>query len=153
MQPYIITHSFMSSYHPTVFNQIFRLMRDHFSPFLGQLNRYAKVMNCTSLAKILLYAQITGKESLRDVETGLQCNSNKLYHLGIRSTARSTIAYRNNKTDSSLYEHLFYTLLQQYRTTCIGVHDDLGIPTIALDSTLISLALGAYDRATYRTTK
>lgn len=59
----------MSSYKPTVFNQIFWIMRDHILPFIGQLNKYSKKMDCSQLGKILLYAQMSGKESLRDIET------------------------------------------------------------------------------------
>jgi hypothetical protein len=53
----------------TIFNQLFCLVRDHFRPLVGQLDDKARVFNCESLFKVLLFAQITGKESLRDIET------------------------------------------------------------------------------------
>jgi len=43
----------------TVFNQLFLLVNNHLTPFIGQLDKYSKTMNCTQLAKVLLYAQIT----------------------------------------------------------------------------------------------
>lgn len=143
----------MSSYKPTVFNQIFWIMRDHIKPFVGQLDKYSKVMSCEKLAKILLYSQITWKDSLRDIETGLACEKGKLYHLGISSIARSTIAYWNSKVESSVYEKVFYKMLKQYQWVCIGEKNSLWIPTIALDGSIISLALSVFDWAKHRTTK
>lgn len=147
------THKIMSSYKPTVFNQIFRIMRDHIKPFVGQLDKYSKVMSCENLAKVLLYAQITWKESLRDIETGLQCEESKLYHLWIKSTARSTIAYWNSKVDSSVYEQVFYEMMGHYKSVCLWRDNGLWITTIALDGSVISLALSVFDWAKHRTTK
>lgn len=110
-------------------------------------------MDCKQLAKILLYAQVTWKNSLRDIETWLQANEDKLYHMWIKTIARSTLSYWNNKTDSKLFEELFYSVVWHYKTACIAMNDPLWIPTVALDSTLISLALSQYDRAVHRTTK
>lgn len=137
----------------TIFNQLFTLINNHLYPLVGQLDKYAKTMDCTQLTKILLYAQITWKDSLRDIETWLQANEGKLYHMWIKSIARSTLSYRNNKTDNLLLEKLFYSVVWQYKNACISVNDSLWIPTVALDSTLISLALSQFDRALHRTTK
>ncbi len=136
----------------TVFNQLFYLVRDHFRPLVGQLDDKARVFNCESLFKVLLFAQITGKESLRDIETWLQANETKLYHMGVESIARSTISYWNNKIAPELYEKLFYRIYNEYKTT-FTKKLDLWITTVAMDSTLISLAMWMYDRAKYRTTK
>ncbi len=101
----------------------------------------------------MLFAQSTWKESLRDIETSLQANENKLYHMGLKSIARSTISYRNNKVDSSIYEKLFYCLHEKYNQSIWGKWKDLWITTIALDSTLITFALSIFDRAKYRSKK
>lgn len=100
-----------------------------------------------------MFAQSTWKQSLRDIETSLQANEWKLYHIGLWSIARSTISYWNNKTDSSIYEKLFYNLYGKYRSTFIWTWADLWIPTVALDSTLVTLSLKLCDRAKYRTSK
>lgn len=110
-------------------------------------------MDCTQFTKILLYAQVTWKDTLREIETWLQANSSKVYHMGIKTYARSTIAYWNNKTDSTMLEQLFYSVVGRYKHLCIWMNSPLGIPTVALDSSLISLALSQYDRALHRTTK
>lgn len=137
----------------TVFNQLFSLINNHLTPFIGQLDKYSKTMNCTQLAKVLLYAQVTWKDSLRDIETWLLAHESKLYHAWIKPVARSTLSYRNNKTDSSMLENLFYSVVWHYKNACIAMNDPLGIPTVALDSTLVSIALSQYDRALHRTTK
>lgn len=143
----------MSIHTPTVFNQIFWLVRTHFESHLGQLDKYSKVMDTTSLAKVLLYAQITGKESLRDIVTWLECHEEKRYHMGLNPIKRSTLAYWNNKVDSSVYEKVFYALLRKYHTTFTHSKQQLWIKTIALDWSIISLALSMYDWAQYRTAK
>lgn len=101
----------------------------------------------------MLYAQCTWKESLRDIETSLQVHESKLYHTWLQSTARSTISYRNNKVQSKLYERLFYILLDKYKQTFVWKNVDLWIKTLALDWSIISLALNTFDRAKYRSTK
>jgi hypothetical protein len=60
--------------------------------------------------------------------------------MGVESIARSTISYWNNKVTPELYENLFYRIYNQYRTT-FTKKLDLGITTVAMDSTLISLAM------------
>ena len=67
----------MNTYKPSVFNQIFWLVRDHLSPFVGQLNKYSKQMDVQSLLKVLLFSQITENDSLRHIETTLGSNKEK----------------------------------------------------------------------------
>ena len=143
----------MSTHQPTVFNQIFSLIKCQLLPLIGQLDKLWRVFDSQSLLKVLLYAQCTWKESLREIETWLQTHNTKLYHAWLQSTARSTISYRNNKVESGLYEKLFYALLDKYKQTFIWKDADLGIETIALDWSIISLALNIFDWAKYRSKK
>jgi hypothetical protein len=143
----------MSNYTATIFNQIFWLMKDHISPFVGQLNKYSKKFDCNSLLKILLYAQISGKDSIRDIETSLGSHKNELYHLGISSIARSTISYWNKKVPDTIFEDLFYKMYEKYNSQYIMKNKGMPINCIALDSTLVSLALSTHNRAHHRTTK
>lgn len=143
----------MNTYKPSVFNQIFWLVRDHLSPFVGQLNKYSKQMDVQSLLKVLLFSQITENDSLRHIETTLGSNKEKRYHLGIKTCARSTIAYWNNKVDSIVFEKLFYALLNRYKWMFTKSGHEIPIPVVILDSSLISLSLSLFDRAKHRTTK
>ena len=145
----------MYTHKPTVFNQMFRLVRDTFSGLVGQLDRFSRKFDTESLLKVMLFAQSTGKQSLRDIEVWLQWAEWKLYHMWLQSIARSTISYKNNHTDSSLYEKLFYALYEKY-SSCINKSSselDLWIKAIALDGSLISVALWSFNRAKYRTSK
>lgn len=143
----------MSTHQPTVFNQIFSLIKYQLLPLIGQLDKLWRVFNSQSLFKVLLYAQCTWKESLRDIETSLQVHESKLYHAWLKSFARSTISYWNNKVQSGLYEKLFYVLLDKYKQAFVWKSVDLWITTVALDWSIISLALNTFDRARHRSTK
>lgn len=112
-----------------------------------------KFLTLKVLWRILLFAQSTWKESLRDIETSLQVNESKLYHMGLQSTARSTISYWNNKVDSCVYEQLFYCLYEKYKRVFLWTWTDLWISCIALDSSLITFALSIFDWAKYRSKK
>lgn len=140
------------THQPTVFNQMFSLIKCQSNTLIGQLDSKWRVFDESSLLKVLLYAQITWKDSLRWVETGLQGDEEKHYHMNLKSIARSTISYWNNKTNPSTYEKLFYTIYNQYKWV-FWKKVDLGIECIAMDSTLISLVLSMYNWAKYRTTK
>jgi hypothetical protein len=149
---YLINNT-MSTHQPTIFNQIFSLIKHEISPLIGQLDQHARKFDIQSLFKVLMFAQSTGRQSLREIETALQANDWKIYHMWLKSIARSTISYWNNKTDSSIYEKLFYNLLEKYKLTFTWTWVDLWIPTIALDSTLVTLSLKLCDRAKYRKSK
>ena len=67
-------------------------------------NRYIKSFSCQEQFRCMAFAQFTYRESLRDIETCLNAQSSKLYHMGIRSSvARSTLADANEKRDWRIY--------------------------------------------------
>ena len=80
-----------------------------------QANRYTKHFTAWNQLLVNLYAQITGKKSLRDIETGLKMQQNAWYHLGLVNAVRSTISYANNKRSYRIAENAFYHLLKKCR--------------------------------------
>lgn len=58
-------------------------------------------------------SQLSGRQSLRDIESNLKAQQGKLYHLGAKPIARSTLARLNEKQPAKLYESVFYKLLSQ----------------------------------------
>ncbi len=74
----------------TLFNQIFSLIKIPFRSLVGQLKNTGRKFDYESLFKVLLFAQTSWKESLRDIETWLQANESRLYHTWLQSFARST---------------------------------------------------------------
>jgi hypothetical protein len=105
---------------------------------------------------VLAFAQLTWRESLRDIETCLASFGPKLYHSGIRQpTARSTLADANEKRDWRIFADFAHALIRQattlYADEPFGV--ELQAAAYALDSTTIDLCLSLFPWATFRRCK
>jgi hypothetical protein len=116
-------------------------------------DKYAKTFSCSNLLTILLYAQAAGKNSLRDIQTGLFVQNNQLYHLGIKSIAKSTIAHANKSKPYIIFEKLFYALLKQCKDITPTKKFKFKNPLYAIDSTTIDLCLKLFPWAKFRTAK
>lgn len=134
----------------SIFNQIKQFIPyDRFSYLVGQhqTDRSCKVFSTEKLLSCLLYSQIRGKDSLRDIET---CLGGHKYII----PKRSTISYRNNhKVTSTVFEQLFYSLLKEFQQKSFDKKFSFSSKVHILDSTTISLSLGIFDRAKYRKRK
>lgn len=100
----------------TVFAELLKhLPRHQFEKAVSARNgdRYVKRFTAWNQLTTLLYAQISRKESLREIETGLAAHGERLYHLGLTGIRRSTLADANNRRDSAMFETLFYALVQR----------------------------------------
>jgi hypothetical protein len=101
----------------------------------------------------MAFAQLTYRESLRDIETCLRAHLSKLYHLGIRGRiARSTLADANERRDWRIYQDFALSLIQTARK--LYAEDDFGLElkqtVYALDSTTIDLCLALFPWARFR---
>lgn len=114
---------------------------------------YVKKFNCKNQLTVMLYAQACGKDSLRDIETGLNIHRNLFYHLNLNSVARSTIAYANSKRNYRIFEDLFYRLLEKCRDITPARKFRFKNPLFTLDSTVIDLCLETFPWASFRQTK
>src|SRR4051812_16118972 len=127
----------------TIFNQLLHFVpKERFQSFVGQhrADRYTKTLTTCNQLVILLYAQATGKDSLRDIETGLRAHQNLWYHLGLKSVARSTIAYANEHRSFEIYKQLFGELLARCKeVTPVSRTFKFSNPLYALDSTTVTL--------------
>ena len=104
----------------------------------------------------MAFAQLTYRESLRDIEVCLRTKSKKLYHLGIRGTvARTTLARANDRRDWRIYHDFAMVLIEQARA--LYSQDPLSVrlkrAVYALDSTTIDLCLSLFPWAKFRSTK
>lgn len=104
----------------------------------------------------MAFAQLTYRESLRDIEVCLRTKAKKLYHLGIRGKiSRSTLADANDKRDWRIYQDFAMVLIAQART--LYSNDTFSVrlkrTAYALDSTTIDLCLSLFPWATFRRTK
>jgi hypothetical protein len=111
---------------------------------------------CTDQFRVMAFAQLTYRESLRDIEACLSAQASKLYHMGISGTiCRSTLADANESRDWRIYADFAQRLIAQARK--LYVEEDFGIDlsntVYALDSTTIDLCLSMFPWAPFRDTK
>jgi Domain of unknown function (DUF4372)/Transposase DDE domain len=118
--------------------------------------RKVKRFTCLDQYLCLAFAQLTWRESLRDIEACLRAQSSKLYHLGFRSTiARNTLANANAVRDWRIYadfaQHLIDIARRLYADDPLAL--ELDNTVYALDSTTIDLCLSVFPWAPFRSTK
>jgi hypothetical protein len=143
----------------TVFSQIIDFASlNEFRKCVKRYNGHYKVQNFTCMDQFLCmaFAQLTFRESLRDIEACLRSLKNKLYHLGIRGkVSRSTLADANNSRDWRMYADFAQVLIHQARD--LYLNDDFGVDldntVYALDSTTIELCLSLFPWAQYSPTQ
>ena len=119
-------------------------------------DRHVQSFTCLDQFLCLAFAQLTHRESLRDIEVCLRAHREKLYHMGIRGgMARNTLANANRKRDWRIHADFAQALIRIARPLYAG--EDLGLEldnTIyALDSSTIDLCLSVFPWALFRSTK
>ena len=115
-----------------------------------------KSFTCLDQFLCMTFAQLTYRESLRDIEACLRAHQNKLYHMGIRGgVSRNTLANANQVRDWRIYadfaQHLIKIARGLYVNDGFGV--DLDNTVYALDSSTIDLCLSLFPWAPFRRTK
>ena len=119
-------------------------------------NAGVRTLSCAEQFRAMAFAQLTWRESLRDIEASLSANTSKLYAMGFRSAVkRSTLADANESRDWRIWSDLAAVLIRRARKLYAG--DSLGVDldstVYALDSTTIDLCLSLFDWAPFRSTK
>jgi hypothetical protein len=119
-------------------------------------DRRVRHFSCANQFRCMAFAQLTYRESLRDIEACLRAQHTKLYHLGIgTSVARSTLADANELRDWRIYADFAQLVMGIARR--LYVDEPFGLQlkqtVYALDATLIRLCLAMFPWATYRSTK
>jgi len=119
-------------------------------------NYRMRSFSCLDQFLCMAFAQLSYRESLRDIESCLRAMHNKLYHLGIRTrVSKSTLAYANENRDWRIYADFAQVLISiardLYRDDDFGV--ELDETVYALDSSTIDLCLSLFPWARFRKTK
>ena len=119
-------------------------------------NYRVRSFSCWDQFIAMAFAQLSGRESLRDIEACLSSHREKLYHVGMRGKiSRSTLAEANERRDFRIYEKVGYSLIRTarelYQAEELAVELDRSL--YALDSTTIDLCLSLFPWATFRKTK
>ncbi len=122
-----------------------------------QGNRYVKHFTCWNQLMCMMFGQLSGRDSLRDLLVSITPHKQKYYHLGFgRNVTLSNLALCNEQRDYRIYEDFAYAMIAKARS-CTFVDEDfkLNIPgsVYAFDSTLIDLCLSVFWWAEFRTTK
>ena len=143
----------------TVFSQIIDFLPQ--KKFHQCVNRYngnyrVRSFKCYNQLLCMAFAQLTYRESLRDIECCLRAMREKLYHMGIRGkVSRSTLADANEVRDWRIYSDFAQILIHEARH--LYVEDDFGLElndtVYALDSSTIDLCLSLFPWARFRKTK
>lgn len=143
----------------TVFAQLMEFFPSYeFRKCVERYNGNYKVKSFTCLDQFLCmaFAQLTYRESLRDIEACLRGAKPKLYHMGIRSkVSRNTIAHANETRDWRIYADFAQVLIKIARE--LYAEDDFGLEldqtVYAFDSTILDLCLSVFPWAKFRTSK
>jgi len=144
----------------TIFSQLMDFLpRDEFNRCVQRYdgNRKVKTFSCYDQYLCMAFAQLTGRQSLRDIEVCLRTFGPKLYHAGFRCKriSRNTLANANQVRPWQIYgdftQHLIAQATRLYANTDLGF--DLDNTIYALDSTTIDLCLSLFPWATFRRTK
>ena len=121
-----------------------------------QGNHRIRSFTCSDQFLCMAFAQLTYRDSLRDIECCLRAMKNKLYHMGIRGKiSRSTLADANEKRDWRIYRDFAQILIRHARK--LYADEDFGVQldetVYALDATIIDLCLSVFPWAKFRKSK
>ena len=143
----------------TIFSQVIDFLPQ--KKFRQCINRYngnyrVRSFTCYDQLLCMAFAQLTYRESLRDIECCLRAMQEKLYHLGIRGkVSRNTLAKANETRDWRIYSDFAQILIHEARR--LYIDDDLGLEldetVYALDSSTIDLCLSVFPWARFRKSK
>ncbi len=140
----------------SIFSQLMDFLPSH--EFRKCVERYngdykLKSFSCWDQFLCMAFAQLTYRESLRDIEACLRANHTKLYHMGIRGrVSRNTLANANSVRDWQIYADFAQSLISTARE--LYIKDDFGVSldetVYALDATTIDLCLSLFPWAKFR---
>ena len=140
----------------TVLNELLQIVpRYKFESLVStyQNDRYVKYYTTWQQFITLLYAQMKGKDSLRDIITSLNTHKESWYHMGLKDIHRSTISDANKSRSYEVYEKLFSAILDKTRDITPKHQFRFKNPLYSIDATVIDLCLSLFPWAKFRTTK
>jgi len=140
----------------TVFSQLLKLVPRHEFETLAKQHHSGRSFRTASRWSqfvILMMAQLSGRNSLRDIVDNISAQAHRLYHLGSTKLSRSNLSRINNDKPYALYEALFGTLLHRCQGAVPGHTFRFKNPLYSLDASTIDLCLSVFPWADFRTTK
>lgn len=117
-------------------------------------NRYIKSFTCWNQLAVMMFGQLSNRESLRDLVLATQAHASKAFHLGFgKAATRSNLSKANNNRDCRIFEDFAYRVMADaQKCRAVGIFK-LGGKVYAFDSTTIDLCLSVFDWALFRKKK
>lgn len=150
----------MSTVKISLFAQLLQLIdRNAFDKIVDKHNtdKHSKGFNTWSHFVSMLFMQLSGVSSLRDISNGLRSATGNLNHLGVnQAPSKSTISYQNKHRDYTVFMDVFYSLLDKFEPSLARRRKygrRLKRKIFIMDSSIIPLSLSLFDWARFRTTK
>lgn len=140
----------------TIFSQILKLVPRHeFETLANQHHRGRSFRTASRWSQFvtLAMAQLSGRNSLRDIVDNMSAQAHRLYHLGSAKLSRSNLSRINEDKPYTLYEALFRRLLNRCQSMAPGHHFRFKNPLYSLDASTIDLCLSVFPWADFRSTK
>lgn len=140
----------------TIFAQILKLVPRHEFETLAKQHHSGRAFRTASRWSqfvVLSMAQLSGRDSLRDIVDNVSAQAHRLYHLGCAKLSRSNLSRMNEDKPHSLYEALFEKLLKRCKGLTSGHNFRFKNPLYSLDASTIDLCLSVFPWADFRTTK
>lgn len=120
-------------------------------------NYKVRHFSCWNQMLCMMFGQLCGRESLRDLVLTINAHPGKLYHLGFgKSVSKTNLAKANEQRSHSIYQEYAYLLIEEARRICLSDNEDtfsFANSVYAFDSTTIDLCLSVFDWATFRRAK
>ena len=117
-------------------------------------NRYVKSFTCWNQLAVMMFGQLSNRESLRDLVLATQAHASKAFHLGFgKHASKSTLADANTKRDYRIFEEFAYRVMSDAQKCRAVEIFKLGAKVYAFDSTTIDLCLSVFEWALFRKKK
>ena len=136
----------------TIFSQLLKLVPRHeFEVLANKHHAGQKLRRVTRWSQFIAMTlgQLTGRLSLRDIEDNMKAQSKRLYHLGVRAVAKSSLARMNENQPCELYKELFGKLLSRCQSNTPGHKFSFDNKLYSMDASLIDLSLKMFPWTRY----
>ena len=142
--------------HTTVFASMLRHLSR--SEFEGTVSGYkgdfkTRGFSCWDLFKSMLYALVSRRFSVREIEASMRANWSRLYHAGLKQIKRSTFCDALEKRQHDIFKSVFQKLVDKAQNISSKMKKKFKDPLRIIDATVISLCLARFDWAKYRKAK
>jgi hypothetical protein len=145
----------MTKYTTVLANLLRHLSRSGFEKAVKdhQADKGVRTLSTFDLFRMMVYGQLSGCFSVREIENSLAANSSKLYHAGLPQLKRSTFCDAMERRDYHVFEDVFHAVVNKAQNIAGSMKKLFKNPLRIIDASIISVCLATYDWASYRKAK